>query len=181
MKDQILKLRAEGKTYKEIQMAVGCSKSTVCYYCGDGQKEKNAERTRRRRKDVVIAQCVERFQYRLKNKSEDFQRDRYRNEKGMSRLGKGHMTFSWRDVIKKYGWETTCYLTGRVLNLRQPRTYHFDHKVPYSKGGSSNIDNLGITCREANLAKSNLTIEEFLQICKEVLEFNGYRVEKLEG
>ena len=40
MKDEILKLRSEGKTYSEIKKELGCSKSTISYYCGKGQKEK---------------------------------------------------------------------------------------------------------------------------------------------
>lgn len=40
MKEQILKLRKEGKTYKEIVEELNCAKSTVSYHCGKGQKEK---------------------------------------------------------------------------------------------------------------------------------------------
>jgi predicted transcriptional regulator len=40
MKEKILKLREEGKSYDEIVKEVGCSKSTVSYYCGKGVKEK---------------------------------------------------------------------------------------------------------------------------------------------
>ena len=40
MKEQILKLRGEGKTYKEITEILGCGKSTIAYYCGENQKEK---------------------------------------------------------------------------------------------------------------------------------------------
>lgn len=175
MKDQILKLREEGKSYREIQEILGCSKGTVAYHCGEGQKEKNSDRMRKRRKDTVISRRIENFQYdrKLKDKSEDFQRERSKKK-----LGKRTMTFSWQDVTERFGWETICYLTGRAINLREPRTYQFDHKVPYAKGGTSDIDNLGIVCRDANLAKSDMTIDEFLQLCKEVLEFNGYEIRK---
>lgn len=176
LKDQILQLRQEGKTYKEIQETLGCSKGLICYYCGDNQKDKTYKRTQKRRKETVISQKVEAFQRQIRDKSEDFQRERLINKKGISFLGKRNLTFRWYDVIEKYGWQTNCYLTGRPINLHETHTYHFDHKMPYSKGGSSEIENLGITCKEANLAKSNMTIEEFLQICKETLEFNGYEV-----
>lgn len=33
MKEKILKLRSEGKTYNEIVSIVGCSKSVVAYHC----------------------------------------------------------------------------------------------------------------------------------------------------
>ena len=61
---------------------------------------------------------------------------------------------------------------------KEPKTYQFDHKVPYSKNGSLGLDNLGIACKKANLAKSDMSIEEFIEICKKVLEFNGYEVVK---
>ncbi len=57
MKEQILKLRKEGKTYDEIVKIVGCSKGTVSYYCGKGQKEKSKLRQnkrRRRHRDWII-------------------------------------------------------------------------------------------------------------------------------
>ena len=39
-KDEILRLREEGKTYKEIQDELGCSKGTISYHLGEGQKLK---------------------------------------------------------------------------------------------------------------------------------------------
>ena len=39
MKDKILKLREEGKSYKEIMNILGCSKGTISYHCGEGQKK----------------------------------------------------------------------------------------------------------------------------------------------
>jgi 5-methylcytosine-specific restriction endonuclease McrA len=39
MKDQILKLRAEGKTYDEIVQIIGCAKSTVAYHCSEKVKQ----------------------------------------------------------------------------------------------------------------------------------------------
>ena len=52
MKDQILKLRAEGKTYNEIVKILGCSKGTVAYHCGSGQKEKTRKRASNYRKGI---------------------------------------------------------------------------------------------------------------------------------
>jgi hypothetical protein len=53
MKDEILRLRAEGKTYTEIQEALGCSKGTISYHCGYGQREKVRARGRDARSKVV--------------------------------------------------------------------------------------------------------------------------------
>lgn len=49
MKDKILKLRKEGKSYREIEKILGCSRSLVSYYCSKGQKQKNNKRSRDRR------------------------------------------------------------------------------------------------------------------------------------
>lgn len=44
MKESILSLRADGKTYNQIRDILGCSKSTISFHCGDGQKEKSQKR-----------------------------------------------------------------------------------------------------------------------------------------
>lgn len=39
-----------------------------------------------------------------------------------------------------------------------------DHIVPLSRGGKHCVDNLRIACRKCNLAKSDMTEEEFLSL-----------------
>jgi DNA-binding transcriptional regulator GbsR (MarR family) len=46
MKEKIIKLREDGKTYNEIVEILGCSKSTISYHCSkleinESRKEKN--------------------------------------------------------------------------------------------------------------------------------------------
>lgn len=60
-KEQILQMRAEGKSYKEIIAILGCSKSLICYYCGSNHKEKTAARQRKRREKNVLIKKVENF------------------------------------------------------------------------------------------------------------------------
>ena len=38
---------------------------------------------------------------------------------------------------------------------------------------------MGLACKEANMAKSDMTVDEFFNLCKEVLEHNGYKVNKI--
>ena len=47
MKEKILELRSLGYSYKQIQDKLGCSKGTIAYHVGIGQKDK----TSKRRKD----------------------------------------------------------------------------------------------------------------------------------
>lgn len=51
-KEDIPRLRAEGKTYNEIIAITGAAKSTVSYYCGDSQPDKTAARSRGYRKQI---------------------------------------------------------------------------------------------------------------------------------
>lgn len=45
-KENILRLRAEGKSYRQIQDILGCSKGTIAYHLGPGQKDKTKERNK---------------------------------------------------------------------------------------------------------------------------------------
>jgi transposase len=44
--EEILKLHKEGKSYNQIKEILGCSKGTISYYLGAGQKEKTLNRTK---------------------------------------------------------------------------------------------------------------------------------------
>ena len=82
------------------------------------------------------------------------------------------------DLLKKFGSNPRCYLTGKDIDINKPSTYQFDHIVPVSKGGESTFENLGVTTPEANYAKGNLSVEEFIELCKDVLHNFGYKVIK---
>src|SRR5690606_22802319 len=89
MEKQILKLRAEGKSYNEISKIVGCSKSTVCYHCGKGQKEKSSLRQKKKKtnsRHILNRKLKFYLSREVKNKVRDFQRKRNTNG---TWLGKG--------------------------------------------------------------------------------------------
>jgi 5-methylcytosine-specific restriction endonuclease McrA len=172
MKDKILELRQSGKSYKQIALDLKCSKSLVAYYCKD-QREACRVRQQKRRKDNVLIRKTENWISKelLRVKSRNFQ-----TALSGGKYCKRKNVFNWKDVLDKFGEHTVCYLTGRSISIMEPRTYTFDHIVPVSKGGGYSLDNLGIACRQANLAKSDSTLQEFLDLCKEVLIHNGYKV-----
>lgn len=70
------------------------------------------------------------------------------------------------EALARIGTSPTCYLTGAPIDLRLPGTYQLDHIIPLSIGGTSNLDNLGITTPEANQMKDALPLGRFIELCK---------------
>lgn len=176
MKEQILKLRKEGKTYKQIKEILGCSKGTISFHCGEGQKEKSRKRSEKIRniKNNIPNKVCNFIKGAARHKT-----DRFQKRKG--NIYSGEKTFTWNDVIKKFGEETICYLTGEKINLLLDKNYQFDHIIPKTRGGSSTIDNLGILHSTVNQMKGNLLNEELYEWCKKILEFKGYKIIQYVG
>lgn len=159
MKDKILKLRLEGKTYNEIKEQLGCSKGTIAYHCGEGQKEKYLKRQRRNRK---------KFSYYILRRISYFQKrcDKNRNyEKSRA------MNFTVEDFLKKFGKLTTCSLTGIPIDLENDRNWDIDHIVPKSKGGNNSLENCQILLRDVNYMKNKLTEDQLFYYCKLILNY----------
>lgn len=169
MKNEILQLRSQGYSYNKIKEILGCSKSSISYHCGDGQKEKTRDRTKKNRKKI---------QYKLMRKLAFFFRD---NIHGFKRTGEKTTTgmFKYKDGYEKIYKSPICYLTGRQIDFENSNSYHLDHIVAHSKGGSNDLDNMGLTCKEANMAKNDLSVDEFIQLCLDVCTHNGYKIEKI--
>lgn len=79
------------------------------------------------------------------------------------------MCFTLEDVIDKVGENPLCYLTGQPIDISKPSTYEFDHIIPKSRGGTNQLDNLGVCLKLANRAKDSMTPDEFLNLCKLVV------------
>jgi predicted transcriptional regulator len=183
MKERILALRKLGKSYNKIVKTLGCSKSMVCYYCGENQKEKTVARTKcKRASQHPYVKKLEHFietskSHKCSPVSKTIKQMLHGKIRTFHTDGREcKMTFTVKDVINKFGERPKCYLTGRNVEIEKPRTYHFDHILPRSRGGTNTLENLGICTREANQAKCDLTVPEFIQLCRDVLEHHGYKV-----
>lgn len=189
MKEDILKLRKEGKSYNEIQNLLGCSKGTISYHCGENQKDKTKKRQNNRRKNILLSK-TDRFKYRFKKEIfEDLKDSKNRKDvvEGIRKFQKRDnsvrknvnknikKTFSWEDVVERFGEKTVCYLSGEELNLFE-NDYQLDHIIPASRGGCNGFENLGILHKTVNSMKHSLTPEELINWCKKILIFNGYEV-----
>ena len=178
LKEQIINLQIEGKTRPEICKMLNCTKSTVCYHLTNGQKEKTRLRTIKRRNKHPYIKKIENF--RGSNQTNRKQKNLLHKWKKLISLKiqgfhtnretdiMESLTFTVQDVIEKFGENPTCYLTGDKINIYEPRTYAFDHINPVSRGGTNDINNLGTCTRAANQAKSDLTLDEFYELCEKV-------------
>lgn len=73
--------------------------------------------------------------------------------------------------------EEICYLTGRKVEFNKRFSYELDHIIPRSRGGDCSFENLGIACVQANQAKRDMTLDEFFQLCIDVVKHNNLKIE----
>lgn len=73
--------------------------------------------------------------------------------------------------LEKFGKLPTCYLTGEKINLNNTSSYHLDHVYPKSRGGSNSFENMQIATKQANLAKNDMTVEEFKELCRKIISY----------
>jgi CRISPR/Cas system Type II protein with McrA/HNH and RuvC-like nuclease domain len=175
--NQILILHNEGMSYREISKQLNCSRGTVSYYCGEGQKTKTANRTRQRRKNSPLETKLEDFLKPTKpskqQKSQNEKTNRILYFKLYTFHGNQMSKITVEELKTKIGPNPTCYLTGQPIDLTDSKSYNLDHIQPRSKGGDNSLENLGLATRQANMCKSDLNLEEFLQLCKSVLSHHN--------
>lgn len=185
LNEKILKLRSEGKSYRQIQKILNCSKGTVSYFLGKGQKDKAKNRMRSlRTKQHPFIRKLENFiqinnrsiqniklPLHKKRKLIQLKLETFFKDRNTGKYMKPTITFE--EVINKLGTNPICYLTGVSIDIDKPRTYAFDHIIPRSRGGENTIENLAICTKQANQAKFDMTPEEFISFCKKVVEYNN--------
>ena len=181
MREKILELKAQGKTYKQICDELNVSKGTVSYYCGDGQKEKTNNRTRKRRENNPLVKKVDTFKSKKLKKGVIIFQKRDSSHGGKFYNKENEITFNDKDVINKFGVETICYLSGEKINLLTDKHYNLDHMIPRDRGGDNSLENLGILHEVVNQMKNNLLDEELIEWCIKILRHNGYEVNKIEN
>lgn len=150
LQENIEALRAEGKTYSAIARELQCSKSTVCYWIGAGQREKTKAR-------------------RDKSKPHPLQRKLW----DFCRVNGGIVEdekITLQDVLDKVGENPRCYLTGNLIDITKTETYSLDHRVPRSQGGKNTLENLEIATKDANQSKHAMQLEDYIELCRKVVE-----------
>lgn len=156
MKERILQLRQEGKSYDEIVELLRCSKSTVSYHCNPIVREAILRRNREKYHDRKLAKRITQFRRRnkgpIKTRPVDSS-DRY----------------GVKQVLERIGANPKCYITGKPIDILDTSSWTLDHIVPVCKGGPNSLDNMGLCLRQINEAKGELLLEEFVQLCRDVI------------
>lgn len=186
MKEKILELRALGWSYRKIEKELNCSKATISFHCGNGQKLKNANRRVKYRTLNFLNRRLEIFRCKkFYNKKtcefiytpEKILKHRIYSFSKESRKGKYMIPkFTKEDFLNKIGPNPICYLTGESIDLNNTESYNLDHIIPRSKGGNNSLENCGLASKIANHAKCDLHVNDFIELCKKVLLHNGYKV-----
>lgn len=178
---QIIQLRDSGKTYDEIKVLLKCSKGTIAYHCGINQKQKTKDRKMKDPFRTKISRRVDNFQ-KLTLESKPYKpnvknfRERL-SQKICTFTGKdGGRMFTLEELLTRIGDNPICELTGRLIDIEDTRSWELDHKIPRSRGGDNSINNVAILSKVANQAKRDLTDAEFIQLCKDVLIYKGYKI-----
>lgn len=96
-----------------------------------------------------------------------------RKSSGNSVKGLVETTFTPVELVAKY--DGKCYLTGRVIDINDKSSYQLDHIIPASSGGESSLNNCGLSCKQANWAKGDMSTEEFFQLCLDVVKYNDLK------
>lgn len=60
--------------------------------------------------------------------------------------------------------EGVCYLCGKLLYATFNDPITIEHKIPISRGGINDIDNVALAHRSCNSSKNNKTAEEYLAV-----------------
>jgi len=176
IKGDIIRLRSEGKTYNQIAKELSCSKSVISYHCGSGSekarvKKQVANRHPLCRKVSGFKTRCSRSNYKeLQYKLKTFKRKSSRSGNHTNTIVNSvSKNYTCKDVLKKIGDNPICYLTGKSIDLNKPETYNLDHIIPTSKGGTNDLNNLGLCLWEANVAKGSLSLEDFYDLCESIL------------
>lgn len=79
--------------------------------------------------------------------------------------------------IKRQIWERQHEKCAYCGTRRQLKHMTVDHIIPFSKGGTDDIENLQCTCKMCNRLKNDMLPSEFTIFVRRILE-NSMRIEK---
>lgn len=144
--EQIKQLRNEGKPRKVIAETLGITIYQVDYCLTQPDTAERQDWARRARS--------KRSSHGLRHRLHGWKRRKAPDK-----------DFTFDDVVKKFGNQPCCALSGLPIDFQDSRTYELDHIVPVCDGGSGNLDNMQLVRPEINMMKACLHEETFVRLC----------------
>lgn len=127
-------------------------KQGVDYYQRNQEREVLRKRIyRAANRELMVKRSTD---YYRRNPDAAWKRDRDRRAREINAEGSHTMEDVRRQLANQDG---RCYYCNIVL-----QSYHVDHVIPLSRGGSNNPDNIVCACPPCNMKKHNKTPEEWL-------------------
>jgi 5-methylcytosine-specific restriction endonuclease McrA len=97
------------------------------------------------------------------------QRQRIKNHTRRAQIKHNGGSFTFKELNALFeAQEGFCFYCGELLYASFDKDIHIEHKIPLSRGGSNNIENIVLSCAPCNLSKGTKTHEEFLATKTEV-------------
>ena len=87
---------------------------------------------------------------------------RHSRVKAGGKLSIATIQLVYEDNIKKYG-TLTCYLCEKPVPFKKD---HLEHKIPLSRDGTNEYNNLAIACQKCNIRKHTKTEAEYRETYK---------------
>lgn len=156
MREQILTLRGQGKSYKDIAEELQIPYRRVEYYCNPNiSKIQLASRRKHAARNRIFKKVV------------NFHRN--------SRINVGS-NFTFKQFLETCGDKPRCYISNTEIDLNDGPSYAIDHVIPVAQNGDNGLANARLIRADVNRMKSDKTPQELFALCREVLEANGYKV-----
>lgn len=161
-----------------------------CNECGQEYQQKyyhaNLEINRKRKREYMARQREDpRKNERIKERAR-FRHSQHKTKVNAEARRKWAERFFWARAAKlgdcsmcsslSRKWKEQrgrCALSGFRLTRENAQ---LDHIVPRAKGGSNELSNLRWTHKDLNLAKRDLTDDDFLALCGSVVSWLGRRI-----
>lgn len=114
-------------------------------------------------REKILTYLREYHHSRYYNDPEERQRQYIKNQTRRAQIKSSDGTFTFKELNELFEeQEGFCFYCGALLYSSFDKEVHIEHKIPISRGGSNNIENIALSCAACNLTKGAKTHEEFL-------------------